>query len=79
MKTPPLAALHARRKGFSLVELCVTIAVIGIMASIALPILLNDNAVLKDIARRKNAQSIASISSMARAAGDVSRSVPRLP
>lgn len=42
------------------------------MASIALPVLLNDNAVLRDIARRKNAQSIASISSMARAAGDAS-------
>ena len=72
MKTRPLPAHRSGRKGFSLVELCVTIAVIGIMASIALPILLNDNTALKDIARRKNAQSIASISSMARAAGDVS-------
>ena len=72
MKIRPLPTHRAGRKGFSLVELCVTIAVIGIMASIALPVLLNDNAVLRDIARRKNAQSIASISSMARAAGDVS-------
>lgn len=72
MKTRSLTFLRLRQKGFSLVELCITIAVIGIIAGIALPVFLTDSSVLKDITRRKNAQSIAAVSSMARAAGDVS-------
>jgi len=56
-------------KGFSLVEMLVVIAVIGIIAAIAVPNIgrINDSA--KDATYRRNAQNLASIFASAQAAG----------
>lgn len=63
MNTKPMQA------GFSLVEMLVVIAVIGIIAAIAVPNIgrINDSA--KDATYRRNAQSLASIFASAQAAG----------
>lgn len=57
------------KAGFSLVEMLVVIAVIGIIAAIAVPNIgrINDSA--KDATYRRNAQSLASIFASAQAAG----------
>jgi prepilin-type N-terminal cleavage/methylation domain-containing protein len=60
---------HSLKAGFSLVEMLVVIAVIGIIAAIAVPNIgrINDSA--KDATYRRNAQNIASVFASAQAAG----------
>lgn len=66
MKINPVKSVKA---GFSLVEMLVVIAVIGIIAAIAVPNIgrINDSA--KDATYRRNAQSLASVFTSAQAAG----------
>lgn len=60
---------HSFKAGFSLVEMLVVIAVIGIIAAIAVPNIgrINDSA--KDATYRRNAQNVASVFASAQAAG----------
>lgn len=72
MKLHPVKAIQ---KGFSLVEMLVVIAVIGIIAAIAVPNIgkITDSA--KDSTLRRNAQNIASVFASAQAVGwDFSKS-----
>ena len=64
-----IRAQKAANTGFSLVEMLVVIAVIGIIAAIAVPNIgrINDSA--KDAPYRRNAQNIASVFASAQAAG----------
>ncbi len=57
------------KAGFSLVEMLVVIAVIGIMAAIAVPTIGNMTATAKTNKAKRNAQSAASVWASAAAAG----------
>ena len=67
MKTPTNKLTVQR--AFSLVELLVVIAVIAVIAAIAIPNITGIMGNAKESAARRNAQSVASMSSSAQAAG----------
>lgn len=69
MKNTKLHIRKLAKAGFSLVEMLVVIAVIGVIAASAIPNTVNVNDSAKEATARRNAQSLASVASAAIAAG----------
>jgi type IV pilus assembly protein PilA len=69
MKNVKLNLKKAAKAGFSLVEMLVVIAIIGIIAAIAIPNIGSINKAASDSAVQRNAQSAASVWNAAVAAG----------
>jgi len=71
IKASQLKLKALRTRAFSLIELLVVIAVIGIIAAIAIPNIASITGGAQLATAKRNAQTIASVSSSARAAGYV--------
>ncbi|MEZ5330188.1 MAG: type II secretion system protein [Verrucomicrobiales bacterium] len=69
MKTIRNIQISQKNRGFSLVELLVVIAVIGLIAGIAIPSVSKVTDKAKTATAQKNAQMICSLHSSARSAG----------
>jgi type IV pilus assembly protein PilA len=69
MKNVQLNLKKAAKAGFSLVEMLVVIAIIGIIAAIAIPNIGSINKAASDAAVQRNAQNAASVWNAAIAAG----------
>ncbi len=69
MKNVKLNLKKSAKAGFSLVEMLVVIAIIGIIAAIAIPNIGNVNAAANNAAIQRNAQNAASVWNSAVAAG----------
>jgi prepilin-type N-terminal cleavage/methylation domain-containing protein len=61
---------RARSRGFTLIEIIVTIAVLAVVTSIAVPFISVTLQKSRELAARRNAQAIAGLASSASAAGN---------
>jgi prepilin-type N-terminal cleavage/methylation domain-containing protein len=76
MKNVKLNLKKAAKAGFSLVEMLVVIAIIGIIAAIAIPNIGSINAAANEAAIQRNAQNAASVWNSAVAAGALTSATP---
>ncbi len=69
MRPPPYIDSHRSGKGFTLVEMLTTIAILAVLTSLALPSMSSINQNSIDTRDRRNAQELAAMCSTAQAAG----------
>jgi len=69
MKTPASASSVRRSQGFSLAELLMTVAVLGIMCSLAIPMFGGQQDVFLSIKAKRNAQELVTECTAAQASG----------
>ena len=65
----PCAQVHPARAGFSLVEILIVIAVIGILAALSIPMLSNSHENASAATAKRNAQTLSLLAQGATAAG----------